>query len=106
MNFYWHKNKCRRLVAVREISIIGGLTSVDNGLSESSNFSIYPNPSSEYISLYFGHPIDHIIIYNTNGVEVLKSKSKTLNIQDLSKGKYFIRNNSRGKYFTSEFVKN
>lgn len=88
-----------------KISINGGLTSFDNGLSESSNINIYPNPSSEYIYFDFGHPIDYIIIYNTNSVEVLRSKSKTINIQDLANGKYFIRIHSNGKYYTSDFIK-
>ncbi|MCX7985967.1 MAG: T9SS type A sorting domain-containing protein [Bacteroidales bacterium] len=58
------------------------------------NFTIYPNPASNYINIISNNikEINKIEVYNINGVLVLTStNTKNINISNLENGVYFIR---------------
>lgn len=57
----------------------------------SSDFTIYPNPSSERINIDFKGNIDLVEIYDLSGKMVLSSKSKEIDVSDLKPGTYFLK---------------
>lgn len=71
---------------------------------EAIKFKISPNPSSTTLS--FNIPIKKIIIYNTEGKIILKSKEQIVNIESLSNGLYIIQIYGLDNNLTSEkFIK-
>ncbi len=79
----------------------------------SNNFSIFPNPASDVISIRCSFPMGKetlISIYNMQGQLLLQNKSQqeltNLNIASLSKGVYFIRLESDNTTEVLRFVKN
>lgn len=58
-----------------------------------ANFSIFPNPVLDEISINFEEKIDRIIIFDTSGKKVFNKNSpqKKIDISILSKGIYFLK---------------
>ena len=70
-----------------------------------NNIYIYPNPSKEYIQITGLNGDEEIQIFNIQGVKVINYRilnNAKINIQDLSKGMYFIKFKN-GK--TKKFIK-
>ncbi len=59
--------------------------------SESPNFTIFPNPSSEYITITSDYPIKLISIFSMDGELILESKSDKINITLLPQGVYIVQ---------------
>ncbi len=57
-----------------------------------SNFSIYPNPTSDVLNITLEEDLqlEKVIIYNTSGQIIKNEKSKIINVSSLSKGTYLI----------------
>lgn len=71
---------------------------LDNDVFETSNISIYPNPSNGLFTVDFGNSIEtaNLMIYNMLGQEVYSENiknatTKTLNLEHLSKGTYVLK---------------
>ena len=83
------------------------------GMSEASvaNFSIYPNPSNNKITIRYNQDARSIEIMNLLGQRIIKSEiheenSTVINISNLDYGVYLTRIiNKEGKIFTSRFIK-
>ncbi|MEP3571289.1 MAG: BspA family leucine-rich repeat surface protein, partial [Flavobacteriaceae bacterium] len=80
-----------------------------------NSLSMYPNPTSEYVSVTFEQPLEiqKIFIYDTLGrllrtydAEIFgDSKSYEINIQDLPMGTYFVRTEDmQGNQFQKQMV--
>ncbi|MEC5165516.1 hypothetical protein RCH18_001247 [Flavobacterium sp. PL11] len=56
------------------------------------NFVIYPNPTSENLTVAFENNValENINVYNTLGQLVKTSKSNTIIVSDLPKASYFV----------------
>lgn len=69
--------------------------------------SVYPNPSSDFITLQSKDDIKNITLTNTEGKLVLKtSQSKTINISGLPNGVYLLQGELKnGKTITKKVVK-
>lgn len=87
------------------IQWVAAATTAVQDVKLSTIYSIYPNPSKE--SVYVSGPdIKSVDIYTLNGVQVLFSKEKHLNINALPKGTYLL-NIATGKgLVTKKLVKN
>jgi hypothetical protein len=71
-------------------------------------FSIYPNPSSDFITINAKEKINSIEIYDSAGRKVyseINSKNQ-IDVRKLLKGVYYIRINMETKSLTSKFIKN
>lgn len=72
-----------------------GVVSIQE-IFDDQEWSLYPNPASQYVTVEFGNGVDDekIRIYNVYGKlmrEVSAMEKTTIKIDDLSKGIYFIR---------------
>lgn len=75
----------------------GFVTSVPEKISENTIFNLYPNPSSDIITLNIDNINNDDLtlnIYNVNGTfvksEMLKQNNRQINIRDLSNGIYMV----------------
>jgi hypothetical protein len=56
------------------------------------NFSIYPNPTSDFIKINLENnlTLEKVTIYTTLGQIIKSEKSKTIDVKSLAKGNYFV----------------
>lgn len=69
------------------------------------NFSIYPNPTKEYLNIDCSS-LESAIIYNILGEELIKETSNRINVSHLPKGVYFIKASDGVNSTTKKFIKN
>jgi len=72
------------------------------------NFSIYPNPSSDFINISTKEKINNIEIYDSTGRKVTAefNLNNQIDIRKLIKGVYYIRITTDKNNLTSKFIKN
>lgn len=71
-------------------------------------FSLYPNPSSDFIFFQTNQKIKHISLYNLQANKLLEQNAndiKMLDISTLSKGVYFICFEFEGRKYFERFIK-
>jgi ELWxxDGT repeat protein len=71
--------------------------------------NLYPNPSSDYISVTTINnlPVENILVFDLNGKLVIsKSNSNEINISHLSQGTYFAKISLDGKIINKKIIKN
>lgn len=78
-----------------------GVPIINNNLE----VTIYPNPSSEFISINSNSVIDEIIIYDMKGALLLKSKLKTIDISKMPTGNYFMKITEGKRTVVKRFLK-
>ena len=87
--------------------LVGAVSLVNN--VEKKHFSIYPNPTSEYIAITGVQNITKIEIYNSLGVRVreitVTNPNELYDIRDLSNGIYIVRVHQGNKSYTRQMVK-
>ena len=76
---------------------------VDN--PELIEFSIYPNPTSDYITIQSAKDVDNIEIYDLLGKFVLSSSKKHIDVKDLSSGAYLVKVKIDNKTTTKKIIK-
>jgi len=71
-------------------------------------FSLFPNPTSNFISINLQEEILEVKIMDTSGKEVYFSKKylDKINVQNLEKGIYFLQVSTAKGYSTQKFIKN
>lgn len=105
----------KRALSASDIQTLYTFVGVDENNNLVSNFSIYPNPTSDYlniVSVKTTFSIDKIEIYSING-QILKSYSKNhigdlsqLNISDIADGTYFMKIlDTDNNFQTLKFIK-
>jgi len=73
---------------------------------ELSNFSIYPNPTTDYINIDCSS-LESVSVYNIIGKEVIKANNQNrIDVSTLSKGVYFIKVSDGINSSTKKFIKN
>lgn len=101
------KNKEDKLIYTENLKL--NTLSVVN--YNSDDFSVYPIPSNNFITIKSSAPINEITIYNIAGRELKKVKLKEfkeeyqINIAMLSQGIYFAEMKSSGKKTSIKFLK-
>lgn len=89
-------------------SVIGGTV----GISENSlkDFSFYPNPASDVISLKAANSIESVAIYNLLGQQVLSAKvgatTSEINVSALTTGTYIMKVTVNGQTGSYKVLKN
>ena len=69
-------------------------------------FEVYPNPTSDFISVIVNNDVNQIIIYDLLGKEKLKTNNRLINISDFESGIYYVKLiNSEGESI-KKIVKN
>jgi hypothetical protein len=70
-------------------------------------YSVYPNPSSNFLNIETIDSIKNIYLLNTLGQNVYEGNSKQINISNLSKGLYLLRIEFENKIIvTDKIIKN
>ena len=91
------------------INVIGTsiITELDNNIDLNSKVNIYPNPTSNHISIDTELNISEINIIDITGkiVMITKENTNTINIVNLSDGIYFIKLTTDERIITKKFVK-
>ena len=80
-----------------------GTASIDD--SEITSFSIYPNPTKEYLNIDCSS-FESVSIYNILGKELIKESNNRINVSSLSKGVYFLKVSDGVNSSTKKFIKN
>lgn len=82
--------------------------SIDKVLNKSSvSLEIYPNPSTDYITVKSSEIINNIKIFDALGNEVISTNQKTITINHLSKGMYLVNVSLDGERFINKkLIKN
>ncbi len=76
---------------------------------KASKVSMYPNPTSSYLTIEANSTINRVVVYNILGQEVLakspKSNATTLLTAELKKGIYLVKTEVDGKVSTTKIIK-
>ena len=67
-------------------------------------YSVYPNPSSDFLNIKTLDSIKNIYLLNTLGQNVYEGNSKQINISNLSKGLYLLRIEFENKIIVTEKI--
>ncbi|NVK66038.1 MAG: S8 family peptidase [Flavobacteriales bacterium] len=101
---HWGHGKINAYLAVQlALGVVGTVE-----MEQSFNWSIYPNPTSDYISLqgFEEMPSESILIIDMQGNIVSESNSsEQIPISELTSGMYFVRIVRNGKVEQQKFVK-
>ncbi|MHA7843654.1 MAG: T9SS type A sorting domain-containing protein [Winogradskyella sp.] len=99
--FYVLENDSLLRIPLSDLNINLGI----NEFEEQKTFSIYPNPTTQYIQLTNIETQEEFIIYDVNGREVLKGvyePNTQINVNNLESGLYYIK--LKGKSCVHRFV--
>src|SRR5205823_5831393 len=83
-------------------------TSVDENAAQSVR--IFPNPATDYLTVYFKDGVDAISIFNSYGQKVMQQSIADnhlplqIGIKDFADGIYFLRTTGRGGDTLSRFA--
>jgi hypothetical protein len=85
------------------------ITTLSNETFSKNNFSIYPNPVQDFISIQNENnlPIDNIDVFDISSKKVLEDLkiSETIKVEKLSAGVYFLKISSEEKTVDIKFIK-
>ncbi len=78
------------------------------GTAEFGNleFSIYPNPVKDVLTVNSQESIDFLKIYSTNGKLLKEATESSINVSELASGLYFVMVSIDGSTDTKKFIKN
>ncbi|MGC4040180.1 MAG: T9SS type A sorting domain-containing protein [Flavobacterium sp.] len=96
----WQQKTVRPIITINMTTLGNGSVDLDN------QFSLYPNPATDFINL--GRKFSLIEVYDTLGKLVLNdTDSEKITVASFSKGMYIIKaTDENGNKSTSKFVKN
>lgn len=69
-------------------------------------YTVYPNPSSDYISVQLDEEIQNVSIYTLSGSKVLNSTTKLIDISQLSNGVYMLEVTTHSGKGIQKIIKN
>lgn len=102
-NLYIAETGANRIVTLS----LGALSIVDNE-NEVSLFSVYPNPTSDFLHFEIDSEIDSVEVFDVSGNLIFKENSleaNSLSVSSLSSGLYFVKVKSLDKSQTKKFIK-
>lgn len=77
-------------------------------LDNSKAFNLFPNPTSETLSIYGKYAIQHASIYDLNGKKILSFtdlSTNSINLEQLSAGIYFVQISANNTTYTYKIIK-
>ena len=72
----------------------------------SATITVYPNPSSDFITVESNNQVDRVAIYSSNGNLMTEQKGNTIDVSNLSTGVYLVKAMTSEGLVQSRFVKN
>jgi hypothetical protein len=99
------------VIKTSSITVMANTTGVEELASEKTVVSVFPNPTTEALHIASVEAFTSGGIYTLDGklVKVMAEQElleKTISVNDLEKGMYFIRLISKNKPFSTKFFKN
>ena len=92
------------------VSACTTVTTLKNDNFDSTNFSFYPNPTTDLVYISNGNEIEELVITNMLGQQVyyakFMDKDIQINLATFPSTTYFLKIKSEGKYKTIKIVKN
>ncbi len=77
----------------------------NSNFENAPEFSIFPNPSSDFITLSYKNTFDSIEIFDISGRKYeVNTDSKQIDISNLPSGTYFLKIKSEGNAYLKQFV--
>jgi hypothetical protein len=73
--------------------------------SSVTDFKVYPNPFSDVIQIESDKNVESISIYDLNGKPLFETTNKTINLNFLKSGYYFIILKSENQTYTTKVLK-
>src|SRR5690606_39525887 len=68
-----------------------GIAYLGNENYKEIEYKVYPNPTSNYITIELDEEINEVLLYTTSGSQIMSSTSKELNITHLPNGVYLMK---------------
>ncbi len=84
------------------------VTSVNQITNGNQQLQIFPNPTSDFITLNFPNKANNsqLEIFNTFGETILKTQNKnTIDVSDFANGIYFISVKTGNNWYSQKFIK-
>lgn len=78
---------------------------LSNTNNQKIEFSLYPNPTSDYLNIHSEEQVLDVTIFNVQGRQVLKSSEDRLDVSNLTSGIYLIEVKTNSGKATSKFIK-
>ncbi len=72
---------------------------------KANDYTLYPNPSMDIISLQFNSPMEEMYLYDLQGNFLMSTKERSLDISPLSRGIYFLKIKHNTEFTTKKVVK-
>jgi hypothetical protein len=82
----------------------GGLMSAE--YMEMEKIQIYPNPTSDYITIKTDHKIDSYTIYDVTGKKIIQTAENTIDLSTFNNGVYILTFELDGKIQTKKIILN
>jgi len=80
-------------------------SALSNANNQKNDFSVYPNPTSDYLNIQSEEEILEVTIFNLQGKQILKSNIERVDVSNLTSGIYLIEiKTNSGKAFR-KFIK-
>ena len=98
-----------------DVGTVGGMVYTVEGISslgvnevlyDSTGITVYPNPTSDFVYIKSGVPVDEVMLYDTTGKSLpIVYKDHKIDIQHLVSGVYFLKLKAGSQTFTKKIVK-
>ncbi|MBP6091313.1 MAG: T9SS type A sorting domain-containing protein [Crocinitomicaceae bacterium] len=72
----------------------------------SDDFNIYPNPTSDFITIKTDHKIDSYTIYDVTGKKIMQTAENTIDLRSFTNGIYLLTFEFEGKTKTKKIILN
>ena len=72
---------------------------------QTKSFTVYPNPSSDFIKILNAEKIDKIRIFDMSGRLAQETTAQEINIQNFAKGQYILNIHSGNEIISERFIK-
>jgi hypothetical protein len=70
------------------------------------NIQIYPNPTSDFITIKTDHKIDSYTIYDVTGKKIMQTAENTIDLRSFTNGIYLLTFEFEGKTQTKKIILN
>lgn len=70
-----------------------------------TTFSIYPNPTSNFVTINSELSVNNYILFNGNGQKLLEGKNNTIDLTALPSGLYFVQFEIESKNYVGKIIK-
>lgn len=73
--------------------------------NQKQNIKVFPNPTTDFVTVVSENFIENIVLYNVNGEKLMETKSKTVSLKNYPKGNYFLEIKTAKGITTNKILK-